>query len=101
MKNDFVGYSMEKSSMVIGMFTPANTDLVALFRKWGPGLVRIGADSANTITWDPVGAGLSKAHTIGPPDVLNLAAFLNATGWRVMYGLNAVSPINTVAYILL
>lgn len=99
MKGDFIGYSMEKSGMTVGMFTPNSGDLIALFKKWGPGVLRIGGNSANTITWDQNGAGFSKGATVGPPDVQALAGFLSATGWSVIYGLNAVSPINTIAYV--
>jgi hypothetical protein len=42
---------------------------------------------AETSTWNPSGSGGSSSQ-IAPPDVDKLAAFLTATGWKVIYGIN-------------
>jgi hypothetical protein len=37
--------------------------------------------------WNPTGAGQTVGQ-VAPPDVDGLAAFLQATGWQVLYGIN-------------
>ncbi|HVZ86657.1 MAG TPA: hypothetical protein VHG72_06800, partial [Polyangia bacterium] len=87
----FAGFSFEKSHMTDGFFTGSNAPLIALFRLLGPGFVRIGANDVGREQWQatalPV-AGGTTSKNVGTADLDDLAAFLKATNWQVMYGLN-------------
>jgi hypothetical protein len=85
--HDFAGFSYEKDRVGAGMFDVKDTDLVRLFRLLGPSSLRIGANLVDLTPWNPTGAGGSAAE-VAPPDVQKLAAFVKATGWKVIYGLN-------------
>jgi hypothetical protein len=98
----FLGLSFEKSHLTDAFFAPGNAPLVALFRLLGPCVLRIGANDVDRTTWDPaaqpVAAG-TFGHTVGTAAVDALAAFLRATGWRVIYGVNLKTgtPANSAA----
>ena len=87
---DFMGFSYEKAMLSTPFFSATNAPLIALFSKWGPGILRIGGNTVNTTKWNSSGAGLMAAQT-APPDVDRLAGFLKATHWKVIYGLNATN----------
>jgi hypothetical protein len=83
----FAGLSYEKSSLYESLFTDSNSDLIGLFRRLGPSILRIGGNSVDENVWSPNGTG----HTIGqiaPADVDSLAAFVKAAGWQCLYGIN-------------
>ena len=88
---DFLGLSVESERLAEPTFVNAdNVSLVALFRRLGTGLVlRIGGESLQRVSFTngaaPAG---SNAIAIGPADIARLAAFLNATGWRAIYGID-------------
>jgi hypothetical protein len=83
----FAGLSYEKSSLCEAMFSSTNNDLIALFQRLGPSVLRIGGNSVDRSVWTPNGRGRS-AGQIAPSDVASLAAFVKATGWRCIYGVN-------------
>jgi hypothetical protein len=83
----FVGLSYEKSALALPLFSAENAALVSLFTRLGASLLRVGGNSVDQTTWTPNGAGLT-AKQIAPPDVDRLAAFLRATNWQVIYGVN-------------
>ena len=83
----FAGLSYEKSSLYEPLFTGANSNLIGLFKRLGTGLLRIGGNSVDRNVWTPGGVG-QTAGQIAPPDVDALAAFLQATGWKCLYGVN-------------
>jgi hypothetical protein len=83
----FAGLSYEKSSLYIPRFTASNTDLVALFKRLGTSVLRIGGNSVDENVWTPNGAG-QTAGQIAPSDVAAFAAFVKATGWKCLYGIN-------------
>lgn len=88
----FSGISFGKEILTYNLLTPQNAPLIQLFRNLGAGTVRIGAATVNTWSWAPNGTG-SQHGVTAPSDVDNLGGFLKATGWKVLYGLNGVSPI--------
>lgn len=88
------GLSYEKSKLSTRFFTAANTTLVGCFRRLGASMLRIGGNSVDWTTWFPEGPGAQK-HLVAPADVRALAAFLRATDWQVIYGINLGS--NTLA----
>jgi hypothetical protein len=87
----FVGLSYEKSHLTDAFFTGHNAPLIALFRLLGPGILRIGGNAVDRTTWQanamPVPPG-TISTAVGTADVDNLAAFLTASGWRAIYGVN-------------
>jgi hypothetical protein len=93
-RTGFAGFSYEKDRIGAGMFNVNNTNLVNLFRLLGPSVLRIGGNRVDIVNWNANGAG-GSATEIAPSDVINLAAFLQATGWKALYGINL--KINTAA----
>jgi hypothetical protein len=83
----FAGLSYEKTSMALPRFTPQNVDLIRLFRRLGPSLLRIGGYYVDFVNWAPNGAGLT-AGEVAPSDIDALAAFADATDWSVLYSVN-------------
>jgi hypothetical protein len=87
----FVGLSYEKSHLTDQFFTGGNAPLIALCKLLGSSVVRIGGNSVDKTSWQPTAppaAVNSLSTSIGTADVDGLANFLNATDWRVIYGLN-------------
>lgn len=85
------GLSFEKNQLSKGLFSAGSIPLIALFKQLGPSVLRIGGSSVNTTTWDDSGDANGRGMTVGyisPTDVDRLADFLNATGWKVIYGIN-------------
>jgi len=83
----FAGLSYEKSALCEPLFAATNTDLVGLFQLLGPGVLRVGGNSADQCVWTPEGSGRT-AHQIAPADVDALADFLKSAGWQCIYGIN-------------
>jgi hypothetical protein len=96
MPSSFVGLSYEKNSLSIPRFRGSNSDLIGLFQRLGPSLLRIGGNSVDETTWTPSGPGQTAGET-APSDVNALAAFLSAAGWRVLYGVNLAQSTPAVA----
>ena len=83
----FAGLSYEKSKLSQPLFTGTNSNLIGLFKRLGKGLLRIGGNSVDETNWNGNGPGLTSGQT-APPDVDNLAGFLSAVDWPVLYGVN-------------
>lgn len=83
----FAGLSYEKSSMAVPRFQASNTNLIGLFQALGTSLLRIGGNSVDQTQWAPTGAGRTSGE-VAPSDIDALAAFLEASGWTVLYGVN-------------
>ena len=92
----FAGLSYEKSSMAVPRFAPGNTDLIGMFTGLGPSLLRIGGNSVDETQWAPNGAGRT-AGEVAPSDIDALAGFLDACGWRVLYGVNLATSTPAAA----
>ncbi|WP_052433427.1 hypothetical protein, partial [Streptacidiphilus carbonis] len=69
------------------LFDAADSALVHLFKRLGPSSLRVGGNLGDIVNWNASGAGGSPTE-IAPADVVKLAAFLRATGWNVIYGIN-------------
>jgi hypothetical protein len=101
----FAGFSFEKTNLTNGFFTGENAALIGLFKLLGPGLLRIGANDVDHSMWrpdaPPAGPGRTSLE-IGRADVDALAAFLAATGWRVIYSVSmkgtAASAVEEARY---
>lgn len=103
---NFVGLSFETQQLSDpSFFSASNTGLVARFRELAPrGVLRLGGNTSDYGFWKPTPASVAPArpkreYKVGdpPPDlsygvtpeaVRNLRAFLDATGWSCLYGIN-------------
>ena len=83
----FAGFSYEKDRIGAGLFDATDTDLVKLFRRLGPSVLRLGGNLGDQVNWNGAGKGGSDQE-VAPADVARLAGFAKATGWRVIYGIN-------------
>jgi hypothetical protein len=85
--SEFMGLSYEKASLYETLFTASNSNLIGLFQRLGTGILRIGGATVDRNIWTPNGTGQDPGH-IAPSDVNSLAAFVQATGWQCLYGIN-------------
>jgi hypothetical protein len=83
----FAGLSYEKSQLYGPLFTASNSDLIGMFKRLGPSVLRTGGNSVDKNVWTPNGPG-QTAGQIAPSDVDSLAAFVKAAGWTCLYGIN-------------
>ncbi len=103
---DFMGLSYESGQLAYpDFFAPQNTALIEMFRTLSPtGVLRLGGNLSEFTVWsdkepaippdvdglvgpDP-GHREPRTFTITPRSIRNLQGFLDATGWRCIYGLN-------------
>jgi hypothetical protein len=103
---NFVGLSYETQQLSDpAFFSAANAGLIAQFRALTPhGVLRLGGNTSDYGFWKPTPASTmppraARPYKVGdpPPDtsyavtpqaVHNLKAFLEATGWTCLYGIN-------------
>jgi hypothetical protein len=83
----FAGLAYPKELMLGTLFTGWDQSLVKVFKLLGTSLLRVGGSTTDTCIWTPNGPG-GQSGKVAPADVENLAAFLNATGWKCIYGIN-------------
>ncbi len=83
----FLGLAYEKELLLTPLFTAGNTDLLGLFHRLGPGVLRIGGPSVDESVWTPNGQGQTPGQ-VAPSDIDALASFLHAAGWSCIYGIN-------------
>jgi len=76
-------------------FSARNTGLVSLFRDLNPnGILRIGGNTSDFTVWSeykgalPYNAGAPKPYVLHPKAIRELAGFLDAAGWRLIFGVN-------------
>jgi hypothetical protein len=104
---DYIGLSYESMQLSDpDFFSPANKGLIELCRRLSPdGVLRLGGNSSELSWWKPTedasippevsaaaartGGGTNRTpYTITPKGIDNLAGFLKATGWTLIYNLN-------------
>jgi hypothetical protein len=113
---DFTGLSYESAQLGDpDFFSPDNSELVGFVRRLGKsGVLRIGGNTSEWTYWTPeaantedtttrhedqatvlqqalgpdLGHGPAKPRKITPQAVRNLRGFIDATGWKLIYGLN-------------
>jgi len=111
----FTGLSYESSQLSHSQFfSSGNHDLIQFFRTLGnDGVLRLGGNMSEYTVWDPTGSteagtgetegpdpgnGADRIFPVTPRSIDNLAGFLDATGWRLIYGLNlAQGNVDSVA----
>ncbi len=91
----FMGLSYEKAAMTYSYFHVSNRNLIALFRRLGEGVLRIGGGSVDHVQWT---AGSTGTHLqVTPVEIKALAGFLQATGWLCLYGVNLATSTPALA----
>jgi hypothetical protein len=112
---NFVGLSYETQQLSDPtFFSPANTGLIEQFRALAPhGVLRLGGNTSDYGFWKPTPTSVAptrptREYKVGdpPPDlsyavtpeaVRNLRAFLDASGWTCLYGINLGTNTPAVA----
>ncbi|HEX2759914.1 MAG TPA: glycosyl hydrolase family 79 C-terminal domain-containing protein [Rhizomicrobium sp.] len=87
---DFLGLGFESLS-VAGLLWPQNQTYVRLVRNLGPaGMIRIGGNVSDYTTYEPNGRTATghKATVLNDDSIRQFRGFLDATGWRVIWGVN-------------
>lgn len=104
--SSYIGLSYEIEQLSDpSFFSTANTGLIAQLRALSPnGVLRLGGNTSDVGWWKPtptstapemnvrntgVGEPSAKlAYAITPESITNLRAFLDATGWSCLFGIN-------------
>jgi hypothetical protein len=89
----FVGLGYEVSSVAQkGLLSPNNAALIRFVRNLGPaGVIRIGGNTSDlTAPWSATAQAVSapKLSAVNGAAINDLAGFLRATGWKLIWGLN-------------
>lgn len=90
-----MGLSYEKLAITYNYFHSSNHNLIALFRRLGAGVLRIGGGSVDRLLWTSSSSG-SHAQ-ITSTNIKDLAGFLQATGWLCLYGVNLATSTSILA----
>lgn len=90
--NDFLGLGYEISSVSTpGLLSARNHAYVKLVRALGPsGVIRIGGITADYASYKPAAQSVSspKASIVNRANLADLASFLKATNWKLIWNLN-------------
>jgi hypothetical protein len=90
--DDFTGLGYEISSVAIpGLLSDKNRAYVRLVRGLGAdGVIRVGGITSDSASFaaDAVASPTAKATLINAANLRELGAFLDAIGWRLIWGLN-------------
>lgn len=81
--------------MSYGYFHASNHNLIALFRRLGAGVLRIGGGYVDRLLWTSSSTGTHAE--ISSANVKNLAGFLQATGWQCLYAINLATSTPALA----
>jgi hypothetical protein len=90
-----MGLSYEKAAMTYSYFHVSNRHLIALFRRLGEGVLRIGGGSVDHVLWTTAASGTHLEVT--PVEIKALAGFLKAAGWLCLYGVNLATSSPSLA----
>ena len=89
---DFIGLGYEISSVATpGLLSANNRRYVQLVRTLGPhGVIRVGGNTSDDAAFSPDGKSVSapKGTVVNEANLQDLASFLDATGWKLIWGLN-------------
>lgn len=88
----FMGLGYEISSVAVpGLLHPANRAYIQMVRTLSPnGVIRIGGNTSDYAVWSSHGKAVASpmSTVVNEKSLQNLAGFLRATGWRLIWGLN-------------
>jgi len=89
---DFMGLGFEISSVAVpGLLAASNHAYVDLVRELGrDGVIRIGGNTSDFSRYDPHGTAVSapKATVVTEANLRELKTFVDAVGWKLIWGLN-------------
>ena len=89
---DYMGLGYEISSVAIpGLLAARNEPYVQLVKNLGPrGVIRIGGNTSDFSTYSANGSPVSspKGTVVTWANLIELRSFLDAVGWRLIWGLN-------------
>ncbi|HEY1877077.1 MAG TPA: hypothetical protein VGG66_06380 [Rhizomicrobium sp.] len=89
---DFMGLGFETSSVAVpGLLSASNSEYVQLVRELGEqGVIRIGGNTSDFSRYDAHGTAVSapKATVVTEANLRELKSFVDATGWKLIWGLN-------------
>jgi hypothetical protein len=89
---DFIGLGYEVSSVAVpGLLSANNRNYVQLVRNLGThGVIRVGGNTSDDSSFSPDGKSVSapKGTVVNESNLHELASFLDATGWTLIWGLN-------------
>jgi len=89
---DYMGLGYEISSVALpGLLSATNQAYVRLVRNLGShGVIRIGGNTSDFASYAPRGPAVSapKATVVDDANLKDLRGFLDATGWKLIWGLN-------------
>ena len=89
---DFTGLGYEISSVATpGLLSAKNRTYVQLVRTLGAhGVIRVGGNTSDYSSFAPLVAAVAspKATVVNKANLQDLGTFLNATGWKLIWGLN-------------
>jgi hypothetical protein len=88
--SQFAGLSYEMSLITTSYFMSDDTNLIGLLSLLGPGVLRIGGNSVDSVEWNHTGSGHTSGE-VAPSDIDDLAAVLAAAGWQALFGIDFVS----------
>jgi hypothetical protein len=105
--SNFVGLSYETKILAESpeILNENNKVLIQLIKNLGAGLLRIGGDTSDETFWTGnVRASNTGTDSLTTTDVDRLAAFSNAIGWPVLFGLNmgkfdVATAVNEAKYV--
>lgn len=85
-----IGLSLEAQELATPDVSASHTSLVALMRRLGPGVLRVGGNSLDYSWWtsDEERPPQWATSVVTPADLTRLRALLAATGWRVVLGVD-------------
>ncbi len=90
--DDFMGLGFEISSVAVpGLLSASNHAYVRLVRDLGrQGVIRIGGNTSDFATYDAHGTSVSapKGTVVNESNLRELKTFVDATGWKLIWGLN-------------
>ena len=89
------GFELREAGDDLWLFSPSNHNLIAMFRRLGAGVLRVGGGSVDQLLWTPSSTGTHAQ--ISSTNVKNLAGFLQATGWLCIYGVNLATSTPALA----
>jgi hypothetical protein len=88
---DYMGLGFEASSVAMNLLSADNHAYVQLVRNLGrQGVIRVGGNVSDFSVYDAKGAAksLPKDTVLNAENFRQLRSFLDATGWKLIWGLN-------------
>ena len=94
--DNFMGLSFEMTAITdSNYFNTDNTSFIQLIKNLGTGILRIGANGVDKTFWcGHVRDATTGKDSIATTDIDRFSDFINAVGWKVIFGLNIGGNFN-------